>query len=476
MFFMRDIRQVIVFLSRWTMYDRKKTLEVDRRNIWHPFTQMKDFENMDPKVIVRGEGVKLFDADGNEYYDTISSWWVNTLGHCNKEIAEGIKKQLDTLEHVNFSGFTHPYAAEFIDLLSGFLDKSLTKYFFSDNGSTAVEVAIKMAFQYWQNRKVKEKTRFIMLENAYHGDTIGAVSVGGVEMYHKLYKPLMFNSIKVKSPDCSTCPKRKSEFTLDASKCDCNMECFADMAQAIKENAEHVAAIILEPLIQCAGGMFVYRKEYLQLLEKSAKENNVLVIYDEVATGFGRCGTMFGYEQSGTHPDLICLSKGITAGFMPLAVTVATDEIYNAFYDDYFSHKTFFHGHSYTANPLACAAGIENLKILKRDQLPASNHIAMEHFHDRLTDLKKYDFINDIRYMGFIGAIDIVKSRKDKVPFAPTDRIGKKIYEISLENGVVLRPLGDTIYFFLPLIVTVDDIDEIFNRAEKVFNEAVGVY
>ena len=453
------------------MYDRKKTLEVDRRNIWHPFTQMKDFENTDPKVIVRGEGVKLFDADGNEYYDTISSWWVNTLGHCNKEISDAIKKQLDTLEHVNFSGFTHPYAAEFIDLLSGFLDKSLSKYFFSDNGSTAVEVAIKMAFQYWQNRKIKEKTRFIMLENAYHGDTIGAVSVGGVEMYHKLYKPLMFSSIKVKSPDCSSCPLRKSEFTLDASMCRCNTECFADMEKAIKENADSVAAVIIEPLIQGAGGMLNYKPEYLQLLEKTAIANNVLVIYDEVATGFGRTGSMFAYEQAGTVPDIICLSKGITAGFMPLAVTVATDEIYDAFYDDYFSHKTFFHGHSYTANPLACSAGIENLKILKRDKLPESNLKAANHFHERLRSLSRLDIINDIRYRGFIGAVDMVKSRKNKEHFLPQQRVGKKIYETSLENGIVLRPLGDTIYFFLPLIVTVNDVDEIFDRTETVFKK-----
>lgn len=453
------------------MYNKKKTLEVDRKNIWHPFTQMKDYEEYDPKVIVRGEGVKLFDADGTEYYDTISSWWVNTLGHCNKEISDAIKKQLDTLEHVNFSGFTHPFAAEFIDLLSQFLDKSLSKYFFSDNGSTAVEVAIKMAFQYWQNRKITGKTRFIMLENAYHGDTIGAVSVGGVEMYHKLYKPLMFSSIKVKSPDCSSCPFRKSEFTLDASECNCNMECFSEMEKAIVDNKDIAAAVILEPLIQCAGGMLNYRREYLQLLEKTAKANNVLVIYDEVATGFGRTGTMFAYEQAGTVPDLICLSKGITAGFMPLAVTVATDEIYDAFYDDYSSQKTFFHGHSYTANPLACCAGTANLKILKRDNLPESNRKALLHFHKRLSALAKFDIVNDIRFTGFIGAIDLVKSRKNKESFEPDIRIGKQIYEFSLDNGVVLRPLGDTIYFFLPLIVTVDDIDEIFNRTEKVLKK-----
>ncbi len=457
------------------MYSKKKTIEIDRVHIWHPFTQMKDFENTDHKVIVRGEGIKLFDADGNEYYDTVSSWWTNTLGHCNRDIGNAVKKQLDTLEHVIFAGFTHPFAAEFIDLLKGFLHPSLSKYFFSDNGSTAVEVALKMSFQYWQNLGKKEKTRFIMLDNAYHGDTIGAVSVGGVSMYHKLYKPLMFESIKVKSPDCSTCHLRKSEFTFDTSGCGCNIECFKEMEKAIKDNSGITAAVIVEPLLQGAGGMLLYKKEYLQLLEKTAKENDVLVIYDEVATGFGRTGSMFAYQQAGTVPDIICLSKGITAGFMPLAVTVSTDNIYNAFYDDYFSHKTFFHGHSYTGNPLACAAGIENLKILKKENLPYSNKTALECFHSKLKKLSKYDFINDIRYIGFIGAIDVVKSRKEKTLFEQKERIGKKIYEISLKNGLILRPLGDTVYFFLPLIVTDKDIDEIFKKTEDVLLRAVTI-
>ena len=450
------------------MYDKKKTLEIDRKHIWHPFTQMKDYEKMDPKVIVRGDGIKLYDSDGNEYYDTVSSWWTNTLGHCNKEISNGIKKQLDTLEHVIFSGFTHPFAAEFIDLLSGFLDKSLSKYFFSDNGSTAVEVALKMAFQYWQNLGKTDKTGFIMLENAYHGDTIGAVSLGGVPMYHKLYKPLMFSTVQVKGPNCSNCPHRKSDYTFDTSQCGCNIECFGDMEKAIRQHGSKTAAIIIEPLLQGAGGMILYRKEYLQLLEKTAKENDILVIYDEVATGFGRTGSMFAYEQCGTTPDIIALSKGITAGFLPFAITAATDKVYDAFYDDYFSHKTFFHGHSYTGNPLGCAAGIENLKILKRDNLPCSNKNTIEHFHGKLREMEEFDFINDIRYLGFIGAIDIVKSRKNKIPFNPEERIGKKIYMDSLENGIILRPLGDTIYFFLPLITTPDDIEQIFKRTLKV--------
>ena len=455
------------------MYDKKKTLEVDKKHIWHPFTQMKDFENKDHKVIVSGEGVKLTDADGNELYDTISSWWTNTLGHCNKRIVEAAKRQLDTLEHVNFSGFTHPYAAEFIDKLSGMIHPSISRYFFSDDGSTAVEVALKMSFQYWQNKGEKEKTRFIMLDNAYHGDTIGAVSLGGVELYHQLYKPLMFNAIKVDSPNCSCCPYRQSEFTYDGEDCNCELQCFEKMEETLIEYADETVAVVVEPLIQGAGGMFTYPAKYLNKLREAADRHNVLLIFDEVATGFGRTGTLFAYEQTEIVPDIICLSKGITGGFLPLAITAATEEIYNAFYDDYFSYKTFFHGHSYTGNPLACAIGAENLTILKDENLPYSNLEVMKHFQKKLREMEKYDFIGDIRYKGFIGALDIVRSRKDDIAFDPEERIGNQIYEHSLNNGLVLRPLGDMIYFFLPLIVTEDDIDEIFARTEKVLTEII---
>lgn len=455
------------------MYDKKKTLEVDRKHIWHPFTQMKDFQDKDHKVIVSGEGIKLTDADGNEFYDTISSWWTNTLGHCNKRIVKAAKKQLDILEHVNFSGFTHPYAAEFIDKLSDFLHPSLSRYFFSDNGSTAVEVALKMSFQYWQNKGEKEKTRFIMLDNAYHGDTLGAVSLGGVELYHQLYKPLMFNAIKVDSPNCSCCPHRKAEFTLNGESCDCDFQCFEKMEDTLLEYADETVAVVVEPLIQGAGGMFTYPAKYLNKLRESADRHNVLLIFDEVATGFGRTGKLFAYEHTEMVPDIICLSKGITGGFLPLAITAATEKIYNAFYDDYFSYKTFFHGHSYTGNPLACAIAIENLNILKDDDLPHSNLEVMHHFQKKLREMEKFDFIGDIRYRGFIGALDIVRSRKNKISFDAKERIGNAIYEHSLENGLVLRPLGDMIYFFLPLIVTKDDINEIFARTEKVLTEMI---
>lgn len=452
------------------MYSKEKTLKIDKQYIWHPFTQMKDYENRDHVVIASAKGVKLYDIDGNEYYDTISSWWTNTLGHCNKRLNKAMMKQLETIEHVNFSGFTHPYAAELVDLLKGFLPKKLNRFFFSDNGSTSVEVAVKMAFQYWQNQGKKKKKKFVMLKEAYHGDTLGAVSVSGVDEYHKLYKPLMFESIEAPSPDYR---KRQTEFTYDAWDCRFHRPAIEKMQQILHENSEDLAAVIVEPLLMGAGGMRVYHPEYLNRLRELCDEYDVLLILDEVATGFGRTGTFFAMEQASIVPDIVCLSKGITAGYMPLSLTVCTKKVYDAFYDDYSKGKTFFHGHSYTANPLACSVAIESLKIMKEQELPYSRHKQIRFFHEKLREFAKYDFIGDIRYIGFVGALDLVKSRKKKLPFEESDRIGHKIYEESLKNGVVLRPLGDTIYFWLPLIVKKKHIAEIFERTQRVLLKVV---
>ncbi|HCL57194.1 MAG TPA: adenosylmethionine--8-amino-7-oxononanoate transaminase [Spirochaetia bacterium] len=452
---------------------KNKVLSIDKKHIWHPFTQMKDYETIDPKVIVKGKGVKLYDIDGNEYYDTISSWWTNLLGHQNKKLNQALKKQIKKLEHVNFSGFTHPYAAGLVEQLSKKLPPSLSRFFFSDNGSTAVEVALKTAFQYFQNQGNREKKTFIRLKNSYHGDTMGAVSVGGVDLYHKLYHPLMFETLQADSPDCSNCPKRKSEFTYEARETGCALECFASMEKLLEEKSSEIIAVIIEPIIQAAGGMIVYPFEYLKKLRKLTLEKNVLLIFDEVATGFGRTGSFFAFEKAGVVPDLLCLSKGITGGYMPLAMTVSTEKIYQAFYDDYFSNKTFYHGHSYTANPLACSLAVETLKILEEENLPESQKDTIEFFHNTLKEFGKEKFIADIRFTGFIGAVDVVEDRKSKKSFLPEKRMGQKIYLKSLENGLVLRPLGDTIYWFLPLVIKKKDIKIILEKSLKVIAEAV---
>ncbi|GAB4169358.1 MAG: adenosylmethionine--8-amino-7-oxononanoate transaminase [Calditrichia bacterium] len=455
------------------MSSAEKVIRIDKKHIWHPFTQMKDYEQRHHIPIVRGKGMFLEDMNGNTYYDTISSWWTNLLGHSHPRINQVISEQVQQLEHVIFAGFTHPYATEMIEKLVHFLPEKLSRYFFSDNGSTAVEVAIKMAFQYFQNQGMTGKTRFVMLENAYHGDTLGAVSVGGIDVYHQLYKPLMFESFKVSGLNCSTCPFRKSEYTFDARSTGCRVECFDQMEEVIVKHHREIAAVVVEPLLQGAAGMLVYPAQYLQKLREITAKYHILLIFDEVATGFGRTGTRFALEQAGVVPDIICLSKTLTAGYMPLALTVATDEIFNAFYDDYLAGKTFFHGHSYTGNPLACRIASETLSILEEENLPYSRQEQMEHFHGHLQDFAQYDFIGDIRFLGFTGALDVVKSRENKESFSPETRIGFSIYEESLKHGIILRPLGDTIYFMLPLIVEKQDLDEIFERTHNVLQKVV---
>ncbi len=452
------------------MYDRQHIVDIDRKYIWHPFTQQKDYEKVDPVVITRGEGVYLYDEAGNRYYDTISSWWVNILGHCNPRINEAAKRQLDTLEHVNFSGFTHPYATELIEELRPLVPEQFTRYFFSDNGSTAMEVAIKMAFQYYQNQGRKAKKKFAMLNGSYHGDTLGATSVGAVDVFHALYKPLMFESIRVEAPYETT---RKNQFTLDYIEEGYNSESFEPMRKALTENAEELAAVVVEPLLQGASGMNLYHPQYLLDLRELCDELDILIICDEVATGFGRTGKMFSFQHAeGFVPDILGVAKALTGGYMPMSLTITSEKIYNAFYGDVMS--TFFHGHSYTANPLACAVAKETVKILKETGLPESNQDVIDHFHKRLREWTEFDFVSDIRYLGFFGAIDIVKDREAGEKFSKEDDIFFKFYQESYKEGIILRPIGGkAIYWCLPLIVTKEDIDEIMDKSLKVVKKVI---
>jgi adenosylmethionine-8-amino-7-oxononanoate aminotransferase len=452
---------------------KDEILSIDRKHIWHPFTQMKDYENIDHIVITRGKGVKLYDIDNNYYYDTVSSWWTNIFGHNNKHINHKIRSQLNSIEHVIFAGITHPYAVKLVNLLKNFLPEKLSKYFFSDNGSTAVEVAIKMAFQYWQNIGKIEKTKFIFFENSYHGDTIGAVSVGGIDLYHKLYKPLMFNSYQIRSPKCYNCLFNKHKLTLNAET-GCNAECIDELQRLLEDRSDTIAAVIIEPMIQCAAGMNVYNGVVLKKIRELCDKFEVLLIFDEVATGFGRTGRMFAFEHFGVIPDIICLSKGITGGYLPLALTITTEKVYSEFYDDYFSYKTFFHGHSYTANPIACAAAIGTLENFIRK--PISKYKTnMKYFNEKVLTFKDEPYVGDVRYLGFIGAIDIINPLTGN-PYPPQERIGFQIYKESLKNNLILRPLGDTIYWLLPITVKNKDIDSIFNKTRKTINTVLERY
>jgi len=439
----------------------------DIKHIWHPFTQMKDYETDAPLIIDRGKGVYIWDLEGNKYLDAISSWWVNTLGHSHPRLNEALKRQVDKIEHVLLAGFSHEPAIELAEKLIEITPEKLTKVFYSDNGSTAVEVALKMAYQYWQQTGQPKKSKFIALKNSYHGDTIGAVSVGGVDVYHKIYKPLLFDINQAESPYCYRCPMGKDKNT-------CNIECLGSVEKIMEEHSEEIAGIIVEPLAQAAGGMIIYPAEYLRRLRGLCDKYNALLIDDEVAMGFGRTGKMFAFEHAGIVPDLVCLAKGLTAGYLPLSVTLAADEIYQAFYDDYEKLKTFFHGHSFTGNPLAASVAVENLKILEEEKIIESLPPKIEVLRKNLEKFRELDCVGDIRHIGMIGAVEIVKNRETKEPYTFEERIGSKIYKEALKRGVILRPLGSIIYFMPPYVITEEEIEQMVDIGVTSVKEAIG--
>jgi len=433
-------------------------IKKDLKYLWHPFTQMKDYETDEPIIIDRGKGVYLWDLKGNKYIDGISSWWVNTLGHSHPRLNEALKKQVGKIEHVLLAGFSHEPAIELAERLVNLTPHEIKKVFYSDNGSTAVEVALKMAYQYWQQTGFPEKSKFIALKNSYHGDTLGAVSVGGVDVYHKIYKPLLFEVFQADSPYCYRCPANKKQNS-------CAIDCLNSVEKILKNHADEIAGIIIEPLVQAAGGMIIYPADYLTKLKKLCDEYNILLIDDEVAMGFGRTGKMFAFEHADIVPDIICLAKGITAGYLPLSVTMTSDKIYQAFYDDYEKLKTFFHGHSFTGNPLAASIAVENLKIFEEEKIIESLQPKIEKLKSELEKFRKLECVGDIRHIGMIGAVEIVKNKETKEQYAFEERIGLKIYKEALKRGAILRPLGNIIYFMPPYAITEEEIEQLTDIA-----------
>ncbi len=439
-----------------------KLLKKDLQFIWHPYTQMKDCQK-DPLVLIdKARGIKLYGADGKFYYDTISSWWCNVHGHNHPKIKKAIKKQLDCLEHVLFAGFTHKPAILLAEQLVAIAPGNLSKVFFSDNGSTSVEVALKMSFQYWKNTGRNKKNKFVSLDSGYHGDTVGTMSVSGVDLFNEIFSPLFFPSFKIPSPYCYRCPLKRERKT-------CNIDCLSALEKILREKSQEISAIILEPLVMCAGGMIVYPQEYLARAALLARKFEVHLILDEVATGFGRTGRMFASEYvENILPDFLCLSKGITAGYLPLGATLTTDEIYQAFYADYQEKKTFFHGHTFTANPLACAAALASLEVFAEENVLEKAGEILPIFHKTLEEFKDLPWVGDVRSLGFIGALELVKNKKTKQGFAFEERIGYKIFRRALKKNLLLRPLGNIIYFFLPLCVRRKELQDILGRAHSL--------
>jgi len=429
----------------------QELVDRDRRVVWHPCSQMKDHEWLPMIPIRRGKGVWLEDFDGRRYLDAVSSWWVNIFGHANARIADGIRQQLAELEHVILAGFTHEPVVRLSEMLVAATPPGLTRCFFADNGSAAVEVALKMSFHYWLNQGKTDKTRFVTLSNSYHGETLGALAVGDVALYKDTYGPLLLQPITVQSPDCFL-REAGSDWKEHSTRA------FEEMEKCLAEHADETCAVIVEPLVQCAGGMRMYHPEYLRLLRAACDRFGVHLIADEIAVGFGRTGTMFACEQAGISPDFMCLSKGLTGGFLPLSVVLTRDHVYDAFYDDYTTLKAFLHSHSYTGNPLGCAAAIATMEIFGDGNVLERNRVLAECMAGAVEELIDHPHVGEIRQHGMILAIEMVKRRAGMEEFPWQERRGLTVYRHGLNNGVLLRPLGNVVYFMPPYVIEEDEI------------------
>jgi adenosylmethionine-8-amino-7-oxononanoate aminotransferase len=462
--------------------DNNRHLEdTDKKYIWHPFTQMQEWQQETPVVIAEGQDCFIKDIYGRWYLDGVSSLWVNIFGHRKKEIDDAIMEQLGRIAHSTMLGLSNVPAIQLAERLAGIIQKSfealppgppqgkeggdpllltphipLTKVFYSDNGSTAVEVALKMAFQYWRHKGVSGKNSFLSLNNAYHGDTLGAVSVGGVEIFHKAFGPLLFKTFKAPSPYCYRCESGEERAT-------CGLACIKEMEATLRDHHDEIAALIIEPLVQAAGGMIVAPQGYLGEVRRLCNKYNVLLIADEVATGFGRTGKMFACEHEAVVPDIICLSKGITGGYMPLAVTLASEQIYTAFLGEFRELKTFFHGHSYTGNPLACAAALACLDIFEREETLKNLLPSIDILEKRLLDICDLPHVGDVRSKGLMAGIELVKDKKTKEAYAWEDKLGWKVAHCARENGVFIRPLGNVIVLMPPLSISIENLEQMLS-------------
>lgn len=442
--------------------------EEDRKYIWHPARQMKDSEVFPPVVIDRAEGMYLYDMDGKEYIDIISSWWCNLLGHRHPAINKAIQEQLKTLDHVIFADFSHRPAVELCRELLPLLPKGLCRFNFCDNGSSSVECALKMAFQYQQQRGETQRKRFMCLPESYHGETIGALSVGSMDMYARIYEPMMMSNIHFEGLDCYRCPYDKSRDT-----CDC--QCIVHAEQAFRRYGRETAALIVEPVLQGAAGMRIYPPAYLSHLRRLCDEYGVLLIDDEIAAGFGRTGPMFAIEHARVSPDILCTSKGLTGGYLPMSITITTEKVYQAFYDDYSNHKTFVHSHTYAGNPLGCAAALAVLRTMKRERVLEKAAQNGAYLSARLQQaLGTHKHVGEIRHIGLIHAIELVADKNTKKAFSPALRTGWRVFRSAMEKGLVLRPIGDVIYFNPPLTIDRETIDKAVTRCAAAIQDVLG--
>ena len=425
----------------------------DRTYLWHPFTQMQEWEQEEPLIIERGKGSYLIDTEGKKYLDGTSSIWVNLHGHRHPALDRAIKAQLDKIAHSTFLGLSNPPAIQLARELIRIAPKGLKRVFYSDNGSTAVEIALKMAVQYWQqlHPEAGPKNTFLHLKLAYHGDTLGAVSVGNIELFHGRFKSLLFPTLEADPPYCYRCP-------LNHTYPSCQMACLDPIEQLLKERHRELAGFIIEPLVQAAAGMITAPPGYLRRIRELCTKYDVLLIADEVATGFGRTGKMFACQHEGVTPDLMAISKGLTGGYMPLAATLTTEEIYEGFLGTYEDFKTFFHGHSYTGNPLGCSVALANLEIFKKEKTLAKLQPKIKTMARLLQPMRQLPHVGDIRQRGFMAAIELVDDKKSKTPYPLEARIGHLVCGIARQRGLLLRPLGHILVLIPPFSTSLSEL------------------
>ncbi|HWG76566.1 MAG TPA: adenosylmethionine--8-amino-7-oxononanoate transaminase [Steroidobacteraceae bacterium] len=437
----------------------------DLAHLWHPCTQMKDHEQLPPIAVRRAEGCWLEDFDGHRYLDAISSWWVNLFGHCHPRISAAVGAQLQQLEHVLLAGMTHEPAIELAEQLTRIAPAGLSRCFLADNGSAAVEVALKMSFHYWQNHGRGGKRRFVTLSNSYHGETLGALAVGNVELYKQTYQALLMPVLTAPSPDCYEREPGQSWQEHSRAR-------FVAMRTLLEQHAAEIAAVIVEPLVQCAGGMRMYDPVYLSLLREACDHFEVHLIADEIAVGFGRTGTLFACEQAGIRPDLMCVSKGLTGGYLPLSAVLCGEQVYQAFYGDYAAQRAFLHSHSYTGNPLACAAANATLQIFATTPVLQDNRALAAHLAARLAPLASHPHVAEVRQTGMIAAVELVRDRATREPWPWQERRGWTLHRHALSRGVLLRPLGNVVYFMPPYVITPAEIDLMVQVASEGIERA----
>jgi len=448
---------------------RKKTktdelVRKDKRYLWHPFTQMRDWEREDVLVIEKGRGNYLIDTNGKKYLDGVSSLWCNVFGHRKPELDKALEKQAGKIAHSTFLGLTNPPAIKLAEKLIEITPKNLTRVFYSDSGSEAVEIALKMAFQYWQQKGETKRKEFVTLGDAYHGDTIGSVSLGGIGLFHAKYKALLFKTYKIKAPSWFMRGGNLSEKEF-------LKQVVQEVETLIRKKHKKICAFVMEPLMQGAAGMLKHPAGFLGAVRRITKKYGILLILDEVATGFGRTGRMFASEHENVKPDIMCLAKGLTGGYLPLAATITSEAIYEGFLGSHSELKTFFHGHTYTGNPLASAVALENLRIFKREKIIQKSQSKIKQLASGLRKFRCLNHVADIRQSGFMIGIELLKDVKKRTPYSLKEKIGIRVVENAREKGVILRPLGNVIVLMPPLSITESEINKLLNVTYKAIQK-----